>query len=182
VSAQTNSGQTSQIPDSSQAQNAPQPQNSSQGSADPILNVGIVQRFGSEAGDEITLQPLTGDRLTVQFETGGQMQTVTASTVKLEITMEPLAEPQVNERVVLSTHRSFESAEDSANQWRSRGVEVEIAQPRQWQVWAKRDVYRSPLLRRLLFQNLQANGSRSAFLDTQVRHLLPTAIAISETN
>jgi SpoIID/LytB domain protein len=179
VSAQTNSGQTSQIPDSSQAQNAPQPQNSSQGSADPILNVGIVQRFGSEAGDEITLQPLTGDRLTVQFETGGQMQTVTASTVKLEITMEPLAEPQVNERVVLSTHRSFESAEDSANQWRSRGVEVEIAQPRQWQVWAKRDVYRSPLLRRLLFQNLQANGSRSAFLDTQVQQQVPKAAFVA---
>ncbi|NJO51483.1 MAG: hypothetical protein HC840_20900, partial [Leptolyngbyaceae cyanobacterium RM2_2_4] len=107
------------LEDSSQAQNAPQPQNSSQGSADPVLNIGIVQRFGSEAGEDITLQPLTGDRLTLQFETGGQMQTVTASTVELEITMEPLAESQVNERVVLSTHRSFESAEDSANQWRS---------------------------------------------------------------
>lgn len=175
VSAQTSSDQTSQISDSSQAQNAPQAQNSSQGSADPTLDIGIVQRFGSESGDEITLQPLTGDRLTMQFETGGQTQTVTASTVKLEITMEPLAEPQVNERVVLSTHRSFESAEDSANQWRSRGVEVEIAQPRQWQVWAKRDVYRSPLLRRLLFQNLQANGSKSAFLDTQVQQQIPKA-------
>jgi peptidoglycan hydrolase-like amidase len=178
--AQAGSNPTSKVLEEfSQAQSTPQPQNPSQSSADPALNVGIVQRFGSEAGDEIILQPLTGDRLTLQFETGGQMQTVTANTVKLEIMMEPLAEPQVNERVVLSTHRSFESAEDSANQWRSRGIEVEIAQPRQWQVWAKRDVYRSPLLRRLLFQNLQANGSKSAFLDTQMQQQLPKAAFVA---
>jgi len=93
----------------------------------------------------------------------------TANEVKVDVVMQPLPEPKVTERVVLSTHRSFESAEDSATQWRSQGIEVEIAQPRQWQVWAKRETYGTPLLRRLLMQNLQAHGSRTAFIDTQVQ-------------
>jgi SpoIID/LytB domain protein len=135
----------------------------------PVLDIGIVQRFGTDADDELVLEPLTGDRLTVQLQNGGQVETITTNRVTVEVVMEPLDEPVIEERVVLSTHRSFESAEDSANQWRARGIEVEIAQPRQWQVWAKRDVYNTPLLRRLLFQNLQANGASVAFIDTQVK-------------
>jgi SpoIID/LytB domain protein len=143
---------------------------------DPVLDIGVVQRFGSEPEQELTLQPLTGDRLTLKFETGGQQQTITtANSVKIDVTLQPLPQPQVTERVVLSTHRSFESAEDSANQWRAKGIEVEIAQPRRWQVWAKRNTYSTPLLRRLLFQNLQANGSRTAFVDTQVQQQIPKA-------
>ncbi len=141
----------------------------------PVLDIGIVQRFGTEEDHELVLEPLTGDRLTVQFKTGDQEQTLTTTRLKVDVVMQPLDEPVIDERVVLSTHRSFESAEDSANQWRSRGIEVEIAQPRQWQVWAKRDVYHSPLLRRLLFQNLQANGATLAFLDSQVKTQVPVA-------
>ncbi|HEY9816897.1 MAG TPA: SpoIID/LytB domain-containing protein [Candidatus Obscuribacterales bacterium] len=141
----------------------------------PVLDIGIVQRFGTEAEHELILEPLMGDRLTVQFKTGDQEQTLTTTRLKVDVVMQPLDEPVIDERVVLSTHRSFESAEDSANQWRSRGIEVEIAQPRQWQVWAKRDVYHSPLLRRLLFQNLQANGATVAFLDSQVKTQVPVA-------
>lgn len=141
----------------------------------PVLDIGIVQRFGTEEDHELVLEPLTGDRLTVQFKTGDQEQTLTTTRLKVDVVMQPLDEPVIDERVVLSTHRSFESAEDSANQWRSRGIEVEIAQPRQWQVWAKRDVYHSPLLRRLLFQNLQANGATVAFLDSQVKTQVPMA-------
>lgn len=148
---------------------------------EPVINVGIVQRFGANPVDELTLQALSGDRLTVQFETNGQEETITTSNiVKLDVAMQSLPEPKVTERVVLSTHRSFESAEDSANQWQARGIEVELAQPRQWQVWAKRDVYRTPLLRRLLLQNLRANGARTAFVDTQVQQQVPqTAIVIN---
>lgn len=143
---------------------------------DPSLDVGIVQRFGDDADDEIILEALSGDRLTIRFEGGNlQPQELKASAVKLDVVMQPLPEPQVNERVVLSTHRSFESAEDSANRWRSQGIEVEIAQPGRWQVWAKRDVYKTPLLRRLLFQNLQSHGVNSAFLDTQVQTEIPKA-------
>jgi SpoIID/LytB domain protein len=152
---------------------------STQDVQEPILDVGIVQRFGTESTDEIMLEPVTGDRLTVRFPTGAQKQTVTTTgSIKVEIAMQPLSESQVTERVVLSTHRSFESAEDSAKRWQSRGIEVEVAQPRQWQVWAKRNTYRTPLLRRLLMQNLQAHGSRTAFLDTQVQQQVPRAAFI----
>jgi SpoIID/LytB domain protein len=146
-----------------------------QSSPNPILDIGIVQRFGTESSHRLVLEPLTGDRLTVQFETGGQPQSITTNRLTIDIVMQPLDEPRVDERVVLSTHRSFESAEDSANQWRARGIEVEIAQPRQWQVWAKREVYHTPLLRQLLFQNLQAHGATVAFIDRQVKTELPQA-------
>jgi SpoIID/LytB domain protein len=145
----------------------------------PILDVGVVQRFGSNPEEEITLKPLAGDSLTVKLQTGDQVQRLTTNgDVKIDIEMQPLPEPRVTERVVLSTHRSFESAEDSALQWRSKGVEVELAQPRQWQVWAKRDTYRTPLLRRLLMQNLQAHGARTAFIDSQVQQQEPQATIV----
>jgi SpoIID/LytB domain protein len=143
---------------------------------EPNLDVGIVQRFGTNPTDKITVAPQPGDRLTLEFQTGEQKQTVnTTGSVKIEVSTQPLPEPQVVERVVLSTHRSFESAEDSADQWRSHGIEVEIAQPRQWQVWAKRGTYHTPLLRRLLMQNLQAHGSNTAFLDSQIQRQIPKA-------
>jgi SpoIID/LytB domain protein len=142
----------------------------------PTLDVGVVQRFGADASDSLTLKPETGDRLTLQFKQGEQERTLTtANEVKVDVVMQPLPEPKVTERLVLSTHRSFESAEDSASQWRLQGIEVEIAQPRQWQVWAKRETYGTPLLRRLLMQNLQSNGSRTAFIDTQVQEQEPQA-------
>ncbi len=144
--------------------------------AEPILDIGIVQRFGSDPGDAIVLDALPGDRLKIRFEGGDlQPQEITTNSVTLDIVMEPLADPQVIERIVLSTHRSFESAEDSANRWRSQGIDVEIAQPGRWQVWAKRDVYQSRLLRRLLLQNLQSHGVSGAFLDTQTQTEVPKA-------
>lgn len=152
------------------------PPTQAQTAQEPILDIGVVQRFGSEPTDKLTLEPAAGDRLTLQFETSGQKQTVdTTGSVKVEVVMQPLPEPQLVERVVLSTHRSFESAEDSANQWKAQGIKVEIAQPRQWQVWAERETYSTPLLRRLLMQNLQSNGSRTAFIDTQVQREVPKA-------
>lgn len=140
-----------------------------QTSPNPVLDIGIVQRFGRDANNQLVLEPLAGDRLTVSVQNGRQVEAITTDRVTIEVVMEPLDEPAIQERVVLSTHRSFESAEDSANQWRAKGIEVEIAQPQQWQVWAKREVYNTPLLRRLLFQNLQAHGASVAFIDTQVK-------------
>lgn len=139
----------------------------------PIIDVGVVQRFGDEATDSLTLEAIAGNQLTVDFVTGGQEQSVTASSMTIEVEMEPLPEPDIVERVVLSNHRSFESAEDSAKYWRSQGIEVEIAQPRSWQVWAKRTVYHSPLLRRLLLHNIHANGAKTAFIDTQTLRSRP---------
>ena len=147
--------------------------NLAQQAQDPVLQVGVVQRFGSKPNEAMTLRPLSGDRLTVEFKTGDEPQTVTAESIKIEIVSQALPEPRIQERVVLSTHRSFESAEDSANQWQQRGIETEIAQPGTWQVWAKRDVYSTPLLRRLLLRSLENEGYSGVFLDTKIEPEIP---------
>lgn len=135
---------------------------------DVDLQVGIVQRFGRKPTDTITLRAQPGDRLTFRFQTAGNPKTVTSTTAKLDIVLQPLPENRLEERVVLSTHRSFESAEDMANRLRTQGIPVEIAQPEQWQVWAKRDVYHTPLLRRLFLQSLQSHDNRTAYVDSQL--------------
>ncbi|MDJ0708462.1 MAG: SpoIID/LytB domain-containing protein [Leptolyngbyaceae cyanobacterium MO_188.B28] len=145
----------------------------------PEIHVGVIQRFGADPEDEIKIEPLAGDRLTLKFETGGQPQTLTTNQVTLDVVMEPLPEPKLQEWVVLSSHRSFESAEDSANQWQARGIETEIAQPDGWQVWAKRDVYDIPLLRRLLLKNLHAEGLKTTFLDSRVVQEEPKAAFVA---
>ena len=134
----------------------------------PIIEVGVVQRFGEEQQDTLTIEALSGDQLTLNFETQGQPQTVTTSKVVLGITPEALPEPELQERVVLSTHRSFESAEYSARQWRERGIETEIAQPGGWEVWADRQTYNTPLVRRLLLNNLEDQGFEEVFIDSRV--------------
>jgi SpoIID/LytB domain protein len=133
------------------------------------LEIGVVQRFGSKPTDKLILKALEGDRLYVRFEGGdGTPQTQEVKEIQLEIVMKPLAEPILEERLVLSTHRSFENAEQNAEEWRNKGIEVEIAHPGRWQVWAKREVYGTPLLRRFLLQNLQAEGYETTFLDTEI--------------
>jgi SpoIID/LytB domain protein len=142
------------------------------------LQIGIVQRFGNDDAKTLVIEPLAGDQLTVQFKTGEQLETLTTNQILLDTTPVPQAEPVLQEWVVLSTHRSFESAEDSANQWRQKGIETEIAQPDDWQVWAKRDVYHTPLLRRLLHQDLQAAGYDTVYIDSQLKQSVPKAAAI----
>jgi SpoIID/LytB domain protein len=139
------------------------------------LQVGVEQRFGSKTTDALTLQAPSGDRLTFRFETEGKPQTVTGTSATLDVVQQPLPEPALQERVVLTTHRSFESAEDSANRWQAQGIPVEVAQPERWQVWAKRDTYSTPLLRRLLLESLQERGIQTAYLDTQMLPKQPRA-------
>jgi len=140
---------------------------------DRNIRIGVVQRFGSKPTDKLTLKATAGSSLTLSFQTPKGIETAKTSSVKLEVAMKPLPEPVVDERVVLSNHRSFESAEDSANQWRAKGIEVEIAQPERWQVWAKRDVYKTPLLRRLLLESLQEQGNKTAFISTKILKEVP---------
>ncbi|MGB3201404.1 MAG: SpoIID/LytB domain-containing protein [Nodosilinea sp.] len=141
----------------------------------PVIQVGIVQRFGENLQDRITLEALPGEQLTLNFDTQGQPQTVTTTRVVLGLAPEPLPEATLDERVVLSNHRSFETAEYSAEQWRQRGIEPEIAQPGSWEVWANRETYNTPLVRRLLVNNLQAQGSTEVFLDSRVLGQIPKA-------
>lgn len=141
---------------------------------DVELTVGIVQRFGEKPDDELTLEATPGDSLTLRFLAGNlQAQTVSVDKVKLEIAMQPLPEPVLEERVVISVHPNFETAEDYAQEWRAKGIETEVAQPERWQVWAKRDVYNNPLLRRLLLQSLQAKGLKTAHIETKVVEKVP---------
>lgn len=141
----------------------------------PTLKVGIVQRFGAQPTDRLTIKATPGDRLKLVFKTQNQLQTLNVDSIELEVAMQPLTQPRLAERMVLSTHRSFETAETSANDWRSQGIAVEVAQPQGWQVWAKRDLYNTPLLRRLLLQSLQAKKIDSGFLDSQVVQQVPRA-------
>jgi len=141
---------------------------------DVELKIGIVQRFGEQPTAKLQLEPTKGDRLKLKFKTGNKQQVlVTKNPVKLETLMQALPQPIVEEVVVLGTYRTFETAEDSANKWRSQGMKVEIAQPERWQVWAKRDVYSTPLLRRLLLQNIQAATKEKVYLDTRILKQVP---------
>lgn len=134
---------------------------------DVEISVGVVQRFGDDPKQKLELEPTDGDRLQLKFKSNGKEQTlVTANPVKLEINMAKLPDTKIDERVVLGTFRTFEAAEDGAKKWREKGIEVEIAQPERWEVWAKREVYNTPLLRRLLLQNVQKVGKKLAYIKT----------------
>lgn len=128
-------------------------------SSDVQLQIGIVQRFGDRPKDTLTLTPLPGDMLTVKVAQGdGSIKTIQMPSLKLETNMMPLSQPRLEQTVIFSEHRSFETAEEVAQQWRARGVQVEIAQPDRWQVWADRSVYKSPAVLGLLVENLQNQG------------------------
>ncbi|MDJ1168601.1 SpoIID/LytB domain-containing protein [Roseofilum sp. BLCC_M154] len=142
---------------------------------DRLLKIGIEQRFGDQVGETLTLTALPGDRLTLRYATTEGEATLETDSVKLQIEMKPLPQPMVEERVVLSTHRSFESAEHDAQKWQERGLEVEIANPERWQVWAKREVYNTPLLRRLLLDSLKSEGNTIAHIETKVLRTYPQA-------
>ena len=138
------------------------------------LRIGIVQRFGNKPTEQLLLEPTPGDRLQLRFKAGNGEQTlVTAKPVKLETVMQALPQPVVEEQVVLGTYRTYETAEDSAKSWHAKGIEVEIAQPERWQVWAKRSVYNTPLLRRLLLQNVLTAGHNTAYLNTKILQQVP---------
>ncbi len=142
---------------------------------DVEVRIGIVQRFGDKPTEQLQLEPTKGDRLKLKFKADKREQTiVTANPVKLETVMQALPQPVVEERVVLGTYRTFETAEDSAISWRAKGIQVEIAQPDRWQVWAKRNVYSTPLLRRLLLQSVQ-NSTKitTVYIDTQILKQVP---------
>lgn len=143
--------------------------------SNPVLKVGIVQRFGSKLSDKLELRANPGEVLTLRFPSPEGPKTLTVPTVLIEINSQPLSKAEWRERLVLSTHRSFESAEDSANQWRSRGIPVEIGQPEGWQVWASRGVYDTPLVRRMLLQDLRLKNHALPFLDGQEVTQVPRA-------
>lgn len=140
----------------------------------PEIKVGIRQRFGQQPQDQVLLQAQSGDRLTLKFWGSGKPMTTTVDKLQISIAQEPLASPRLDERLVISTHRSFESAETSANNWRAKGIDVEIAQPDNWQVWGKRDRYNSTVSLLLLQQELKSKGLTTSYLDRKTLTARPT--------
>ena len=134
----------------------------------PVLEVGVVQQFGKKPADTLVLKAKPGDHLTLRFPSPEGEKVLHTLSVILKTGTEPLPEPFVDERIVLSSHRSYESAEEQAEKWQKMGVEVELAQPDLWQVWAKRSVYSTPLLRRWLLESIKARGYPKVRLETQV--------------
>ncbi|MBF2058573.1 MAG: SpoIID/LytB domain-containing protein [Cyanobacterium sp. T60_A2020_053] len=125
------------------------------------LQVGIVQRFGEEKEDQLTIRSTTEDQLQLIFKdisanNSDTSKTIRTNQVVLQIKPQTLSTGKIEERLILGDHATFETAEDDANRWRKLGIEVEITQPGRWQVWAKRDVYHNPLLKRLLLQTIKA--------------------------
>jgi len=138
----------------------------------PLLKIGIVQRFGERPQDRLTLKAPSGEKLTLSFPSadGKTTQTLTSDRLVIEMSAQPLMIPILEEKIVLSNHRSFENAAASAFYWGEKGIQTEISQPRRWQVWAKRDVYDSMLLRYLMFYTLRSQGNLTVQLD---RRILP---------
>ncbi len=137
---------------------------------DVLLKVGVVQRFGDDEKEQLTLSSTKGDVLVVQMvDENGKTQTLKAPEIKLEVGEKTLEKTEIKERVVLSDHATFETAENSAKKWRNLGIKVEITQPGRWQVWAKRDVYQSPLVRRWLLESLKAKGYTQPYIDSSIQ-------------
>ncbi|WP_048751836.1 SpoIID/LytB domain-containing protein, partial [Crocosphaera watsonii] len=136
---------------------------------DVNIDVGIIQRFGETKAEKLSISATSGDSLTVKFQDSqGEIQTLTTTKLTLNIVQESLPQSLLKEYIVLSDHATFETAEDSANQWKDKGIKAEVTQPGRWQVWAKRDVYETPLLRRLLLKNLQEKGYNDAYLESAI--------------
>ena len=139
------------------------------------LEIGIIQRLGAEPLDDkdqkiekVTINSTSGDYLAVSFSGNSTSTPIKTKQVVLKVESQPLTQPKLSEKLILSDRATFETAEASANSLKKLGVAVEIAQPGRWQVWAKRDVYSTPLVRRWLLHSLQANGYDDAYLSTQL--------------
>ena len=150
------------------------------------LQVGIIQRFGGKPVDDkdkpvqqLTVSSSSGDHLNLKVAPKEQpKQNLKTKKVVLKVEQQRLTQPILSERLVLSDHATFETAEDSANLWKTLGIEVEIAQPGRWQVWAKRDVYPTPLVRRWLLHSLQGNGYTTPYLKTELLSEIPQVVAL----
>ena len=141
---------------------------------DVELQIGIIQRFGDRPRDTLTLKATPGDTLTLRIpEANGQTKVVTTDSLKLEAIPQALPQPRIDAKLIFSTHRSFESAEEQAQYWRSRGIEVELAQPNRWQVWAKRSTYKTPTVLQLLQKNLKTQGIQTSRLETKTLTSIP---------
>ncbi len=148
------------------------------------LEIGIIQRLGAKPiKDEdpmvkqVTINSVSGDSLKVSFLDRPELNPpIETKKVVLKVESAKLTQPKLQEKLILSDRSTFETAEDSANSWKKLGIEVEVAQPGRWQVWAKRDVYNTPLVRRWLLHSLEANGYKDPYIDTNLLYQKPDIV------
>lgn len=108
----------------------------------PTLQVGIWQRFGEEISDQVRIAAPAGAMLTLEYPgSGGQTETRETPQVTFGIVNQALTTPAQTQRLILSSHKTFETAYASAQSWREQGIHTEVTQPGEWQVWAKRGAY-----------------------------------------
>ncbi len=115
--------------------------------ANPILHVGILQRFGEELNSVNVVAP-AGTQLNLAF--AGQTEPLTTSSVTIAIVNEALTSPELYQRLVLGSHKSFETAFANAQEWEAQGIDTRVAQPGEWQVWADPWTY-TPEQQQVLF-------------------------------
>ena len=147
------------------------------------LEIGIIQRLGAAPLDdrdpfidEVTIESTAEDTLQVSFPNQPQSTPIKTQAVVLQVDSQDLPQPTLSEKLILSDRSTFETAEDSANSWKKLGIAVEVAQPGRWQVWAERDVYQTPLVRRWLLDSLEDNGYDEPYLDTEILYQKPNII------
>lgn len=134
------------------------------------IQVGIVQRFGEELDDQIILKSVGEGALNLTFTDSqtGESKSLSTKELKLDITPQSLPNRYIEERLILGDFGTFETAEDNANNWRRLGIQVEITQPGRWQVWGRRDTYNTPLLRRILLEQLRDAGYNNIYIETAI--------------
>jgi SpoIID/LytB domain protein len=105
--------------------------------ANPVLLVALAARLGPQPAEIAAAAPLRlrsqRGLLTLIDANGKRFQ---SPELVLHWRREVLPGPLTLRRRVLGPFASFESAEQAAGAWRAMGVAVEIAKPRDWEVWA----------------------------------------------
>lgn len=152
------------------------PVTQAQAPLNPTLRVGIVQRFGRQPSDRLQIVAGAQRSLTLRFTVNGQPRQFRAQRLTVAIAPVPLPTPEQRSQLVISQHRSFESAEASAAQWRAKGFDVEIAQPQGWEVWLKPTPDLPDAALPSLLQRLRSEGAASALLRSETRKTQPQLV------
>ena len=163
--------------------------------ANPTLEVGIVQRFGESSGDRLTVSAVGDAQVIVDYPAstgdgvgesallngqpidelrsdGGRLadsEELSVRVPSLTVGVSNQFHPQsiLQQRLILSRHRSFESAEASAREWEAMGVQTLTVQPEEWQVWADPEAYSSLDYERIL-EMARSRDRFSASLDNEL--------------
>jgi hypothetical protein len=136
--------------------------------AEPELKIGIVQRFGSSPSDRVTLTSMVRDKLRLKFIDDQQrVRELATDRVELKVIAANIA-TRTSEKLIVDNYPNFETAQNTVETLAKQGIELEVAQPDRWQVWARRDIYNNPTSRRKLLTKLQQLGRANAYIDTKV--------------